>query len=174
MKKALSLFLAAVMLLSVVPALAENTEAPRSYFPYPAELENLPENPSLPDLFEFFDASADPDGSGRVETPEEWDARAAEIRDMAQYYLYGSRMDPLKSDTTVTAVRENYAYNWAPGVMNGAPGPWGYSALPNLPEGAVTYSARDFGQRGVHPVGGGAAHEADHPQGILFQQIRKR
>ena len=97
MKKAMSLLLAAVMLLSVVPVLAENTEAPRSYFPYPAELENLPDNFSLPDLFEFFDASADPDGSGRVETPEEWDARAAEIRDMAQYYLYGSRMDPLKS-----------------------------------------------------------------------------
>ena len=140
MKKTLSLFLAVAMLLSVHSAvLAENTEAPRSYFPYPAELENLPENPSLPDLFEFFDASADPDGSGRVETPEEWDARAAEIRDMAQYYLYGSRMDPLKSDTTVTAVRENYAYNWSDGVMNGAPGPWGYSALPNLPEGALPH-----------------------------------
>ena len=150
MKKTLSLFLAVAMLLSVHSAvLAENTEAPRSYFPYPAELENLPENPSLPDLFEFFDASADPDGSGRVETPEEWDARAAEIRDMAQYYLYGSRMDPLKSDTTVTAVRENYAYNWAPGVMNGAPGFFGYSALPNLPEGAVTYTAMDLSRWGM-------------------------
>jgi hypothetical protein len=84
MRKALCLFLAAVMLLSAVPALAENTEAPRAYFPYPADLENLPENPSLPDLFEFFDASADPNGTGRVETPEEWDARAPEIRDMAQ------------------------------------------------------------------------------------------
>ena len=162
MRKTLSLFLAVVMLLSVLPmALAENTEAPRSYFPYPAELENLPENPSLPDLFEFFDKSADPDGSGRVETPEEWDARAAEIRDMAQYYLYGSRMDPLKSDTTVTAVRENYAYNWANGVMNGAPGPWGYSALPNLPEGAVTYSARDFSRWGMGMVYADIAPAAD-------------
>ena len=151
MKRTLGLFLAAVMLLSV-SALAENTEAPRAYFPYPAELENLPENPSLPDLFEFFDASADPDGSGRVETPEEWDARAAEIRDMAQYYLYGSRMDPLKTDTTVTAVRENYAYNWADGVMNGAPGPFGYGALPNLPEGAVSYTAYDFSRWGMGMV----------------------
>ena len=148
MKKAVSLFLAAVMLLSVVPALAENTEAPRSYFPYPAELENLPDNFSLPDLFEFFDASADPDGSGRVETPEEWEARREELKDLLQYYLYGSRMDPLKTDTVITDVRENYAYQWADGVM-GASSPWGYSALPNLPEGAVTYTVMDFSRWGM-------------------------
>ena len=149
MKKALSLFLAAVMLLSALPALAENTEAPRGYFPYPAELENLPENPSLPDLFEFFDASADPNGSGRVETPEEWDARAAEIRDMAQYYLYGSRMDPLKSDTVITAVKENYEYQWADGIMQSAPSRWGYTALPLLPENSFTYSVLDFSAWGM-------------------------
>ena len=149
MKKAMSLLLAAVMLLSAVPALAENTEAPRGYFPYPAELENLPENPSLPDLFEFFDASADPDGSGRVETPEEWDARAAEIRDMAQYYLYGSRMDPLKSDTVITAVKENYEYQWADGIMQSAPSRWGYTALPLLPENSFTYSVLDFSAWGM-------------------------
>ena len=150
MKTILSLFLVCAMLLCAAgPVLAENTEAPRGYFPYPAELENLPENPSLPDLFTFFDVSADPDGTGRVETPEQWDARAAEIRDMAQYYLYGSRMDPLKTDTVITAVRENYAYNWAPGVMNGMPSMFGYNALPNLPEGAVTYTAMDFSRWGM-------------------------
>ena len=130
-------------------ALAENTEAPRAYFPYPEELENLPENPSLPDLFAFFDASADPDGSGKVETPEEWDARAEEIRDMAQYYLYGSRMDPLKEDTTVTAVRENYAYQWADGVMQSDASRWGYTALPLLPEGSYTYTPLDFSAWGM-------------------------
>ena len=150
MKTLLCLFLAAVMLLSACcGALAENTEAPRSYFPYPAELENLPENPSLPDLFEFFDASADPNGTGRVETPEEWDARAAEIRDMAQYYLYGSRMDPLKSDTVVTAVRENFDYQWADGIMQSAPSRWGYTALPLLPEGSYTVSVLDFSAWGM-------------------------
>ena len=71
MKKTLSMLLAALLALSLVSvAFAENTEAPRAYFPYPAELENLPANFSLPDLFEFFDASADPDGSGRVESVE--------------------------------------------------------------------------------------------------------
>ena len=153
MRKMLCVLLAVALVLSAAgSAFAENTEAPRPYFPYPAELETLPENPSLPDLFAFFDASADPDGSGRVETPEEWDARAAEILDMAQYYLYGSRMDPLKSDTTVTAVRENYDWIWADGVMNGAPGPFGYSALPNLPEGAITCTAMDFSRWGMGMV----------------------
>ncbi len=134
---------------NVVKASVSNAEAPRGYFPYPDQLEILPENPSLPDLFKFFDASADPNGNGRVDTADEWDARAAEIRDMAQYYLYGSRLDPLKSDTTVTAVKENYEYQWAAGVMNGAPSMFGYNALPNLPEGAVTYTPMDFSRWGM-------------------------
>ena len=147
------MILAGLLVLSMVGgALAENTEAPRSYFPYPTELENLPDNFSLPDLFEFFDASADPDGTGRVDSPEEWEARRDEMKDLLKYYLYGSRMDPLKSDTTVTAVRENYAYNWADGVMGGAPGYFGYSELPNLPEGAVTYTAMDFSRWGMGMV----------------------
>ena len=152
MSKMLCLVLAAVMALTaLVPALAENTEAPRAYFPYPAELENLPDEFSLPDLFTFFDASADPDGTGRVETPEQWEARRDELKDMLKYYLYGSRMDPLKTDTTVTAVRENYAYNWAEGIM-GQAGFFGYSVLPNLPEGAVTYTAMDFSRWGMGMV----------------------
>ncbi len=126
-----------------------NTEAPRSYFPYASQLGDLPEESSLPDLFRFFDVSADPDGSGRVETAEEWDARAEEIRDMAQYYLYGSRLDPLKSDTTITAVKENYEYQWADGVMAGPKSMFGYNALPNLPEGAVNYTAMDFSRWGM-------------------------
>lgn len=150
MKKLVALVLCLLMVLTTVAsAFAENTEAPRAYFPYPAELENLPENPSLPDLFEFFDASADPDGSGRVETPEEWDARAAEILDMAQYYLYGHRMDPLKSDTTVTAVKENYDYSWGAGIMQSEPSRWGYTALPLLPEGSYTYTPIDFSAWGM-------------------------
>lgn len=135
-------------------AMAENTEAPRAYFPYPEELENLPDNFSLPDLFEFFDVSADPDGTGRVENPDQWEARREELKDLLQYYLYGSRLDPLKTDTIVTAVRENYAYEWADGVMNGAPSPWGYNELPNLPEGAVTYVPMDFSRWGMGMVYG--------------------
>ena len=150
MKKTLCALLAALLIVTTLgTAFAENTEAPRAYFPYPSELENLPENSSLPDLFEFFDASADPDGSGRVETPEEWNARAEEILDMAQYYLYGSRMDPLKSDTVVTAVKQNYQYVWADGVMAGPSSYFGYSAPPLLPEGAYTAQMRDYSAWGM-------------------------
>lgn len=148
MRKLVSILLALSMVFSAAVAFADNTEAPRSYFPYPMELENLPENTSLPDLFQFFDASADPDGSGHVETAAEWDARAAEIKDMAQYYLYGHRMDPLKSDTIVTAVRENYEYHWADGIM-GAASRWGYSELPNLPEGSYTNGVLNFSMWGL-------------------------
>ena len=150
MKRTVSALLSALLaIVMLCTAVAENAEAPRAYFPYPEELETLPENSSLPDLFEFYVTSADPDGSGRVETPAEWDARADEILDMAQYYLYGSRMDPLKSDTIVTAVRENYQYVWADGVMSGAASYFGYAAPPLLPEGAVTMSVMDLSMWGM-------------------------
>ena len=140
MKRILIVLMAFVMALTLVlPAMAENTEAPRAYFPYPAELENLPDNFSLPDLFEFFDASADPDGSGRVDTPEEWEARRDELKDLLKYYEYGSRMDPLKTDTVVTSVKMNFQNVWADGVMAGS------SSLPTVPEGAVTYTEMNFG-----------------------------
>lgn len=135
--------LLALLLMFSSAALAENTEAPRDYFPYPAELENLPDNFSLPDLFTFFDASADPNGNGVVDTPEEWDARADELSDMMQYYLYGNRHDPLKSDTQIVALRENYQFNWAEGVM-GASGWFGATEPPKLPEGAYTCTTMSF------------------------------
>ena len=147
-KRLICLLFALAMVLSGT-ALAENTEAPRAYFPYPIELENLPDITYLPDLFEFFDASVDPNGNGRVDTPEEWPARAAELRDMLSYYVYGSRMDPLKSDTTVTRIIQNYAYTWADGVMGSEASRWGYTALPNLPEGSYTMSVRDFSAFGM-------------------------
>lgn len=167
MKKCLALLLTAVMLLTCVAAMAENTEAPRSYFPYPSELENLPESWSLPDPFRFFDASADPNGNGLVDSAEEWDARAAEIRDMAQYYLYGNRMDPLKGDTVITDLIENFEYRWGEGVMTSAASMFGYTSLPNLPEGSFTYIPMDFSMWGmgvfygsVTPVEG-YVHEGD-------------
>ena len=109
----------------------------------------LPENPYLPDLFEFFDASADPDGSGYVETVQEWSARASELKDLLQYYVYGSRLDPLKSDTTVTAVKQNFDYIWADGVMQSEASRWGYTALPLLPEGSYSVTVRDFSRYGM-------------------------
>jgi hypothetical protein len=129
-------------------ALAANIEAPRDYFPYPAELENLPDNFSMPDLFEFFDASADPDGSGRVETKEEWQARAAELKDMLQYYVFGHRLDPLKSDTTITAILDNFSYSWADEINQGESTSRGWTEYPALPEGSYTMTVQDRTSRG--------------------------
>ncbi len=140
-KRLLTLALALFMVCPL--ALAENTEAPRAYFPYPAELESLPDNFSLPNPFIFFDASADPNGNGTVDSPEEWDARAAELKDMLQYYAYGNRHDPLKTDSTIVGIRRNYQYVWAEGVV-AAGGFFGPSVPPALPEGAATFSVMEW------------------------------
>lgn len=71
-----------------VPAgVAPNPGAPRPYFP--ADVTQIPATGSLPDLFTFFSATADPNGDGRVGDASEWSARAAELSDLMQYYLYG-------------------------------------------------------------------------------------
>lgn len=69
------------------PALAGNTAAPRPYFP--SDVRQIPPTASLPDLFTFFGPVASPDPSGRVTTASQWPARAAELPDLMQYYLYG-------------------------------------------------------------------------------------
>ena len=126
-----------------------NPHAPRPYFPLPQELGALPGSPALPDLFQFLDASADPAGLGRVEKPEQWEARREELKDLLQYYLYGWRLDPLKGDTAVTAVKENYRFVWAEGLLPPLPGFFGSPALPKLPEGSCTYREMDFSAFGM-------------------------
>ena len=124
-----------------------NPEAPRAYFPRPEELGVLPAEAGLPDLFRFLDPER-----GTVETAEDWEARRQELKELLKYYLYGSRMDPLKSDTTVTAVRENYRYDWAEGVMPGVPGWFGYDKPPVLPEGSYTAEIMDFTAFGMGKI----------------------
>ncbi|MDR0397200.1 MAG: hypothetical protein LBH66_07860 [Oscillospiraceae bacterium] len=129
-------------------AVAENTEAPRSYFPYPAELESLADNFSLPDLFAFFDPSADPNGNGIVDSPDEWEARAAELKDMLSYYVFGHRLDPLKSDTTITSIDDNYSYAWVADINRGESTARGWTEQPALPEGSYTMTVQDRSSRG--------------------------
>jgi hypothetical protein len=64
-----------------------NPGAPRPYFP--ADVTRIPATDSLPDLFAFFGRGADPNHDGRVDTAAEWPARASELSDLMQYYLYG-------------------------------------------------------------------------------------
>jgi len=61
--------------------------APRAAFP--ADVTKIPPTASLPDLFRFFDPAASPNRQGRVTRASEWPARAAELSDLMQYYLYG-------------------------------------------------------------------------------------
>ena len=128
-------------------AFIPNPEAPRPYFPLPENLDTLPAEASLPNLFCFLDPAL-----GAVDSPEKWELRRQELKELLQYYLYGSRMDPLKCDTVVTAVRENYRYNWAAGVMPGKPGWFGYDAPPLLPDGSYTAQIMDFSAFGMGKI----------------------
>jgi hypothetical protein len=51
----------------------------------PSDITRIPATRSLPDLFTFFG----PGRGARVTRPGEWAARAAELSDLMQYYLYG-------------------------------------------------------------------------------------
>lgn len=147
LKRITSVTVALLLVITAIPFAmgeANNTDAPRAYFPYPADLETLPDNFSLPNLFEFFDASADPNGNGVVDSREEWAARSAELKDLLQYYVFGNRLDPLKSDTTIIDIQNNYQLTWADGVQTSAPGWFGYTSLPLLPEGSYSYALQDF------------------------------
>ncbi len=95
---------------------AHNTEAPRAYLPYPEELADNESDISLPNPFYFYDKSADPNGNGVVDSPEEWEARRQELLDILQYYVYGSRLDPLKSDITITKVTATKSLVFADGA----------------------------------------------------------
>jgi hypothetical protein len=66
---------------------AGNTTAPRAYFP--SDVTQIPPTASLPDLFTFFSPAVSPDPGGRVTRASQWPARAAELSDLMQYYLFG-------------------------------------------------------------------------------------
>jgi hypothetical protein len=134
------------MLLASLGAAAENASAPegRGYFPLPSELGVFADDVSLPNLFKFLDPSADPDGSGFVDSPEEWPARAAELSDLLQYYVYGYKQQTPREWSHVVSAVQQTSTTWADGIT-GAPtdmGMWGsyFTELPALPDGSYTYS----------------------------------
>ncbi len=134
-----------------------NPDAPRPYFPDPRQLDTLPACPALPDLFEFLDRS-----KGRVEKPADWEDRRRELMDELKYYLYGSRLDPRKEDTTVTAIRENARWDWAEGIMPEKKGPFGFDGPPRLPEGSVTLRVMDLSAFGLGKLYADAAPAEDY------------
>lgn len=72
-------------------------------FPDPSD---LPSNPTIPNAFEFFDASKGT--GGMVTTAAEWEERKAEILELAQFYEYGYKPQ-LGVDYTVTVLSNGYA-----------------------------------------------------------------
>ena len=66
---------------------------------YPG-IDELPATDTIPDPFKFFDASNDPTGDGYVSTPEEWDARREEIRDLVQHYWLGYQWPTAPEDVS--------------------------------------------------------------------------
>jgi hypothetical protein len=73
--------------LAASPALTGSPIVPRAYFP--ADVTKIPPTSSLPDLFRFFSPLASPNRHDRVTQASEWPARAAELSDLMQFYLYG-------------------------------------------------------------------------------------
>ena len=66
-------------------------------------VDALPEIDTIPNPFQFFDARNDPDGDGFVTTPQEWETRREEIRDLVQRYWLGYRWEtPAESVTGAT------------------------------------------------------------------------
>lgn len=57
---------------------------------YPS-VDELPENTTISNPFNFFDVANDPNGDGYVSTVAEWDARKEEIQDLVQHYWLGYR-----------------------------------------------------------------------------------
>ena len=80
----------------------------------------LPEIDTIPNPFQFFDARNDPDGDGFVTTPQEWEHRRNEIRDLVQRYWLGYRWEtPADSVTGATYhTRESneivLGFDWPP------------------------------------------------------------
>ncbi|WNB86066.1 hypothetical protein [Cellulomonas sp. ATA003] len=86
----------------VPPGTPPNPAAPRPYFP--ADVTQIPATESLPDLFTFLSPTADPNGNGTVDDAGEWDARADELADALQYYLYGYQHPTPEDGSVFTSV----------------------------------------------------------------------
>jgi len=63
-------------------------------------VEELPEINTIPNPFQFFDSHNDPNGDGVVTTPEEWEYRREEIRDLVQRYWLGYRWETPEESVT--------------------------------------------------------------------------
>ena len=104
MKKLVALLITAAMIVTLgAPAFAA---APLDGYPGIDELEAID---TIPNPFKFFDASNDPTGDGYVSTPEEWEARREEIKDLVQHYWLGYQWETDPADVSGGSVPEEIA-----------------------------------------------------------------
>ena len=90
-------------------------------YPGPDELEATT---TIPNPFKFVDAENDPTGDGYVSTPEEWEARREEIKDLIQHYWYGYKWPTAAKDVVgYTEVRDDpntasFRSGWSTATVN--------------------------------------------------------
>lgn len=94
LKRCLSLALIVFVLVGTFPVSGFASEI---WPGYPG-IDELPAINTIPNPFKFFDIRNDPTGDGYVSSPEEWDARRDEIRDLVQRYWLGYRWPTAPED----------------------------------------------------------------------------
>lgn len=115
MRKLTALLVAVVMLVTLVqPALAA---APLDGYP---GIDDLDASDTIPDPFQFFDASNDPNGDGYVSSVEEWQARRDEIKDIVQRYWLGYQWPTAAEDVCGGMIDTEVSND----VAVGGYGPW--------------------------------------------------
>ena len=119
MKKLIALLTAVALVLTLsAPALA--TDMWPGY-PGPDELEV---QTTIPNPFKFVNAENDPTGDGYVSSPEEWEARREEIKDLFQHYWYGYKWPTAAKDVVgYTEVRDDpntasFRSGWSTATVN--------------------------------------------------------
>lgn len=106
---------------------------------------------TIPNPFKFVDSSRDPSGKGYVTTPEAWQARRAEIRELLQRCWYGYRWPTKAEDVSadILSCMEPNAASFAGFRGRGAATVNFYesflSLVRALQEGAVKVGAQCFG-----------------------------
>lgn len=101
-KKCISLALIIVVLVGLFPI--SGFAASSEIWPGYPGTDELPAIKTIPDPFKFFDINKDPTGDGFVSSPEEWNARREEIKDLVQRYWLGYRW-PTEAEDVVGGPR---------------------------------------------------------------------
>lgn len=96
-RRSIASVLIVILLLGVFPV---KSRASAEIWPGYPGVDELPQINTIPDPFKFFKKSNDPTGDGYVSSPEEWDARREEIKELVQRYWLGYRWPTKPEDVS--------------------------------------------------------------------------